>query len=126
MKKKNKDFPDGTDKNPPTRARSWGLIPGAGRFHTSRSDWACEPKALNPFTETTEGRAPGACASQQEKPSVRSHALQLESNPHSAQLEKAHAQQRRPSVFQFQLTEKQSWRLTFPDFKLYYHDTKLQ
>ena len=41
MKQKNKDFPDGTDKNPPTRARSWGLIPGAGRFHTSRSDWAC-------------------------------------------------------------------------------------
>ena len=39
------DFSGGTVvKNPPANAGDTGLIPRPGRFHTSWSNWACEPQ----------------------------------------------------------------------------------
>ena len=52
--------------------------------------WACEPKLLSPWAETTENWAPGACALQPEKP------LQWEA--YIPQLETALAKQQRPSA----------------------------
>ena len=47
----------------------------------------------------TEAHVPGACAPQQKKPPQwEAHMLQLESSPCSQQVEKAGAQQRRPST----------------------------
>ena len=51
---------------------------------------------LSPCARTTEPLSPRACAVQQDKTlQGEAHAPQLESSPHSLQLEKAHMQQRR-------------------------------
>ena len=75
------DFPGGTVvKNPPANAGDTGSIPGPGRSHMQRSNWARapqilspryrarEPQPLSPRATTTEARAPRAHALQQEKP----------------------------------------------------------
>ena len=43
------DFPSGTvDKNPPSRAKDTGSIPGLGRSHIPQSNSACAPQLLRP------------------------------------------------------------------------------
>ena len=77
-------------KNPPANAVDMGLSPGLG----STCFRATNPKSSN-------YRSPGsrARARQQEKPlQWEVHTTQLESSPHSLQLEKAWAQQWRPST----------------------------
>ena len=58
----------------------------------SHNYWAPVPQLLSPRATTTEARTPRARASQQEKPPQRRVA------PRLLQLEKAHAQQRRPNA----------------------------
>ena len=96
-------FPGGAVvKNLPANARDTGSSPGPGRSHMPRSSYArapqllslcsraCKPQLLSPRTTTTEAREPTARALQQEKP------LQWEAR--APQLEKARAQQQRPST----------------------------
>ena len=103
------DFPGGTvDRNPPANAGDRGSSPSPGRFHMlwatkayapqlleSVSSRACEPQLMNPCATITE-----ACAPQQEKPPQQeTWAPQLRVAPAcSLQLEKAWAQQWRPST----------------------------
>ena len=74
-------FPGGTMvKNPPANAGDMGSIPGLGRSHMPRSNYArvpqllslCsraqEPHQLSPHATTTEACAPKAWALQQVKP----------------------------------------------------------
>ena len=74
-------FPGGAVvKNPPANSGDMGLSPGPGRSCMPWSGWArvqqllslhsraLEPQLLIPCATTTEARAPGACAPQQEKP----------------------------------------------------------
>ena len=54
---------------------------------------------LSPCATTTEPASPGTHALQQEKPlQWEAHAQQLQMSPHSLQVEKAGAEQRRPSM----------------------------
>ena len=68
-------FPGGVVvESPPANAGDVGLNPGPGRSHMPRSSWArvpqllslssgaCEPQLLSPYSTTTEGCAPRACA----------------------------------------------------------------
>ena len=67
-------------ENPPACAGDTGSIPGPGRSHMWRSNWARapqllslrsrarEPQLLSPLTATTEAHAPRARAPQQKKP----------------------------------------------------------
>ena len=65
------------------------------KSRTRLSDWA----ELSPCTSTTEAHVPTAHVLQQEKPlEQKPCALQLESSPHSLQLEQTHTQQQRPST----------------------------
>ena len=69
-----------------------GLIPGPGRFHMPHGNQAHGLQLLKPASLR-------GCAWQPDKPPPReAYALQPESSLHSPQLEKAHAQQWRPSV----------------------------
>ena len=65
------DFPGGTVvKNLPASAGDSGSIPGSGRSHMPRSNWACEPQLLSlrsrarepqlqrPHATTTEAHTP--------------------------------------------------------------------
>ena len=74
-------FPGGAvAKNLPASARDMGSIPGPGRSHMPRSNYARapellslwsrarEPQLLSPHTTTTEAHTPRACALQQERP----------------------------------------------------------
>ena len=66
--------------SPPANAGDMGLGPGLGGSHMPRSSWvhapqllslssgAREPQLLSPRATTTEARAPGARAPQQERP----------------------------------------------------------
>ena len=80
-KTKERGFPGGAVvKNPPANAGHMGSSPGPGRSHMPRSNEAsapqllslcsraCEPQLLRPRATTTEVRAPGVRAPQQEKP----------------------------------------------------------
>ena len=73
--------------------------------------WACMPQLLKPAccrarvpqlvsprAATTEAHAPRACALQWEATTMRSPRTATKSSPRSPQLEKAHAQQRRPNT----------------------------
>ena len=63
------DFPGGTVvKTPPADAGDTDSIPGLGRSHMPRSNWAREPQLLSPHAATTEARAPRDRAPQQGKP----------------------------------------------------------
>ena len=58
-----------------------------------------EPALQSPWIAATEAHAPRVCGPQQEKPvEWEAHALQLESSPHSPQVQKACAEQLRPSI----------------------------
>ena len=59
----------------------------------------CEPQLLSPCATTTEACTPRAHALQQrEATAMRSPHTAMKSSPHSPQLEKARAQQRRPNT----------------------------
>ena len=75
------DFPGGAVvKNPPANAGDTGSSPGPGRSHMPQSHSAGAPQLLSlcsrahmtqllsPHATTTEARAPGTCAPQQERP----------------------------------------------------------
>ena len=85
-----RNFPDSTvDKNPAANAGDTGSIPGPGRFHSHRT-----MKPMSPHAAATEAHVPRAHAPQQKKPSqLEAHTPQLESSPHSPQVEKACRQQ---------------------------------
>ena len=53
---------------------------------------------LSPCATTTEAHAPRARAPQREATAMRSPHTAMKSSPHSPQLEKARAQQRRPNA----------------------------
>ena len=72
-----------------------GLIPVPGRFHMLWSNQTPEAQLLSPRAETTEACVPGARAPQQEK-HRKENALQLESCPHSPQLEETCARGKDP------------------------------
>ena len=74
-----RDFPAGAVvKNPPANAGDTGSIPGPGRSHMPRSNYARAPQLL--------------------KPAHLEPVLRNERSPRSLQLEKARAQQRRPNA----------------------------
>ena len=89
------DLPRGVgivDRNLPASAGDMGSISGPGRFHMPWATRAHEPQLLSQHTATatTEGQASRAHVLQQEKPPQwEAQATQLESSPHSQQLEKA-------------------------------------
>ena len=80
IKTQNRDFPGGTVvRSPPANAGNMGWIPGLGRSHKPRSNWAREPQLLSllsgghvpqllsPRATTAEACAPRARAPQPEK-----------------------------------------------------------
>ena len=78
-------------ENPPANAGDTSLIPGPVGFHMRQGNHTHVPQLLKP-------KHPRARALQQEKPpQSEAHALPRESSPHLLQLEKACAQQWRPS-----------------------------
>ena len=81
------ELPGGTvDKKLPANAGDTGSIPGPGRFHIPWSNQTQAPQLLSPRAATAKACMPRACTPQPE------------SSPCSQQLEKAHAQQRRPNA----------------------------
>ena len=106
-------FPGGAVvKNPPANAGDTGSSPGPGGSHMPRSSWARAPQLLSlrsrahepqllslRATTTDEACPPRARAPQQEKPPQwEACAPQQSVAPARRQLEKAHAQQRRPNA----------------------------
>ena len=89
-----KGFPGGpVVKNPPANSgdEGWGFNPWSGKISHATGP-------LSPCTTTTETHLPAAWALQQEKPPQwEALTWQLESSPQLLQLEKARAQQQRPS-----------------------------
>ena len=97
-------------KNPPASAGDMGSSPGLGGSHMPQSNKACapqllslhsrtrEPQLLSLCATTTGARAPRARALQQKKPLQWEARAPQQSSPHLLQLEKAHAQQRRPNA----------------------------
>ena len=78
-------------KNPPANAGDTSLIFGPVRFHMRQGNQTHVPQLLKP-------KHPRAHALKQEKPPKSdAHALPWESSSHLLQLEKACAQQWRPS-----------------------------
>ena len=78
-------------RNPPVDVGDMGSFPGLGRFHMPWGNWD--------HATTTKPMLSRACTPQQKKPlQWEVPALQLESSPHSPQLEKACAKQQRPSA----------------------------
>ena len=75
----------------PADAGDTGSIPGLGRFHMARSNWACEPQMLGL-------RVWSLCSVMGEAATVRGPRTAMRSGPHLPQLEKALAQKRRPST----------------------------
>ena len=70
-------------KNPPANAGNMDSIPGLGKLRVPQGNKALLPQLLKP-------KHPRVQAPQQEKPPQwEAHASQLESRPHSLQLEKA-------------------------------------
>ena len=55
-------------ERPPANAGDTGSIPGPGRSHMLRCNWARAPQLLSPRATTTEARAPRARAPHQERP----------------------------------------------------------
>ena len=99
------DFPGGpVVKNPPANARDPGSIPGPGGCHLLWDNLAHDPQLLSLHsraptpTATTEACKPRALARNKKPWQWGVHAPQRENSPHLSQLEKAHAQQQRPSA----------------------------
>ena len=60
--------------------------------------WACASQLLSPRATVTEAYVPGAHALQREATAMRSLHTATKTSPSLLQLEKAHAQQRRPNA----------------------------
>ena len=78
------------DKNLPANA-------GEPGFDPCPKNIPGDAEQLSPCTATTEARVPRASAPQEKPPQWETPTPQL-SSPNSPQIEKAHAQQRRPSA----------------------------
>ena len=81
-------------KNLPASAEDVGLIPGLGRLHMPLDNKAC---ALQPLSHALESVLCNRRSHHNEK-SLHHSKDTAKSNPCLPQLEKAHAQQRRPNV----------------------------
>ena len=100
------DFPGGAVvKNPPANAGDMGSIPGPGRSHMPRSNWACAPQLLSRRSRAREPQLLRLCATttearalQQEKPQ-KWEALAPQRRVACARcIEKARMKQRRHNV----------------------------
>ena len=82
----NTDFFSGSvDKKSPANSGDMSLIPGPGRFHMPWSNETCEVQLSK-------------CSTTREATAMRSLCIPTKNSPHSLQLEKAHANQPRPST----------------------------
>ena len=85
-------FPGGAAvKNLPANAGDTSSIPGLGRSHMPRSNWAREPQLLSL-------RVWSLCSTTREAATVRGPRTTMKSGPRLPQLEKAPAQKRRPNT----------------------------
>ena len=75
----------------PANAGDAGSSPGLGGSHTPRSNWAREPQLLSL-------RVWSLCSATREAATVRGPRTAMKSGPRSPQLERAHAQKRRPNT----------------------------
>ena len=75
----------------PANAGDMGLIPGLGRSHMLRSNWAREPPLLSLCVWSL-------CSATREAVIVRGPRTVMKSGPHLPQLEKALAQKQRPNT----------------------------
>ena len=93
-------FPGGAVvENLPANAGDTGSSPGLGRSHTPRSNKAREPQLLSL-------RIWSLCSTTREAVIVSGPRTAMKSGPHSQQLEKAHAQKRRPKAAKNKQTNK--------------------
>ena len=90
--KTGKGFPGGAVvESLPANAGDTGSSPGLGGSHMPRSNWAREPQLLSL-------RVWSLCSAAGEAATVRGPRTMMKSGPHLPQLEKAHAQKRRPNT----------------------------
>ena len=75
----------------PANAGDMGSSPGLGRSHMPWSNWAREPQLLSLSVWSL-------CSATREATTVRGPRTAMKSGPRSPQLEKAHAQKRRPNT----------------------------
>ena len=75
----------------PANAGHTGSSPGLGRSHMPRSKWAHEPQLLSLHVWSL-------CSATREAAIVRGPRTTMKTGPHSLQLEKVLAQQRRPNT----------------------------
>ena len=78
-------------ENLPANAGDAGLGPGLGGSRVPRSDWAREPQLLGL-------RVWSLCSAAGEAATVRGPRTVMKGGPRLPQLEKAHAQKRRPNT----------------------------
>ena len=78
-------------ENLPANAGDTGSSPGLGRSHVLRSSWAREPQLLSL-------RVWSLWSTTREAAIVRGLRTEMKSGPRSPQLEKAHAQKRKPNT----------------------------
>ena len=91
----NRDFPGrAVDRTLPAKAGDTGSIPDLGSFCMPWSNWTHEPQLLNLHAATTESYVPVLCNKRSHRNEMHVH--HKEESPSSAQLKKAHAQQRDP------------------------------
>ena len=83
----------------PANAGDTGSSPGPGRSHMPRSHKARAPQLLSQCTWSP-------CSATREATAMRSPRIAVKSSPRSLQLEKAHAQQRRPNAGKNKLKKK--------------------
>ena len=92
LERKERGFPGGAVvENPPANAGDTGSSPGLGRSHMPRSNWAREPHLLSL-------RVWSLCSTIREAAIVRGPRTAMRSGLRSPQLERAHAQKRRPNT----------------------------
>ena len=75
----------------PANAGDTVSSPGLGRSHMPQSNWAREPQLLSLLVWSL-------CSATREAAIVRGPRTAMKSGPHLPQLEKAHAQKRRPNT----------------------------
>ena len=94
LKKQEKGFPGGAVvESLPAGAGHTGSSPGLGGSHMPRSNWAHEPQLLSL-------RVWSLRSATREAAIVRAPRTAMKSGPHLPQLEKTHAQKRRPNTKQ--------------------------
>ena len=87
-------------KNLPCKARDTGSVPGLGRYRGAtepicHNKWTCALEPVSCNWRSLRAREPVLL---NEKPAQEALVAQLESSPHSGQLEKAHTQWPRPTT----------------------------